>query len=438
MFYIVSARVIALGDSLAGVPGCVTLPQAVERLAGAGASLDKMPLKVARLAALADTTSQSIAAALVPGAWRAQRLGALLSMPSEVRLAEALRLQQQSFEEARATLRRRRWGSAQSDCGPLGERSLPSRVVGRDVLVVVPSMFQSGAHAAWIEVSRYLSPADVAFVVGRSTALKGFLEARGFPVIDVGEGLVPASAQDAATFLAALDDVQPSVVHFDGAEGNTWAQAAFLRGARVVQHVRLNDVDRFRPAFVYAAAIVGVSPHVCGQIEARVGSGTRVEHIPDGVCLESRPPRVPGTDGRATSTADAEDESLLCLCVGRVEPAKGQLRVLDIFRSLRNQLTCRLVIVGPCGNDAAYCDEVRDRTHAPELAADVAWEPFTYPMDDLYRQAHVVLVGSRNEALGMVGLETLAAGGLLVAQRSTGYECIINPGALGGPPVRRA
>ena len=73
VFYIVSARVIALGDSLAGVPGCVTLPQAVQRLAGAGASLDKMPLKVARSAALADTTSQSIAAALVPGAWRAQR-----------------------------------------------------------------------------------------------------------------------------------------------------------------------------------------------------------------------------------------------------------------------------------------------------------------------------------------------------------------------------
>ena len=443
VFYIVSARIIALVDSLAGVPGCVTLPQAVERLAGAGASLDETPLKVVRLASLADTSSRSVAAALVPSAWTTQRLGALLSLPSESRLAAALRLQQHSFQDARAALRslhscRGRRGTPlhrvpfgerplPSTGLPFGERPLPSGRVGRDILVVVPSMFQSGAHAAWIEVSRYLSPAQVAFVVGRSTALQSVLEAQGFLVCAVGDGLAPGSAQDAAAFLAALDDVQPAVVHFDGAEGNAWAQAAFLRGARVVQHVRLNDVDRFRPAFVYADAIVGVSPPVCGQVEARVGSGLRVEHIPDGVCLESRPPRMPGTEGRPALTAGEAGEGLLCLCVGRVEPAKGQLRVLDIFRSLRSQLACRLILVGPCGNDAAYCDEVRDRMETPELAADVAWEPFTYPMDDLYRRAHVVLVGSRNEALGMVGLETLAAGGLLVAQRSTGYECIIDP-----------
>ena len=38
-----------------------------------------------------------------------------------------------------------------------------------------------------------------------------------------------------------------------------------------------------------------------------------------------------------------------------------------------------------------------------------------------------MLVGSRNEALGMVGLEAIAAGALLVAQRSTGYAAIIDP-----------
>lgn len=412
--YIVSARAIALLASVGGVPGSVTLPQAIERLAGAGASIDRSPLKIGNLTVLASETSQSLESVPPPQVWRSPHLGALLSMPSDDRLAEALRLQRQSFSDARATLHRRPNTDAVRTQG-----------AHRDVLVVAPSLYQSGAHAAWIEVSGYLSPAQVAFVVGRATHLQHVLESKGFTVFPVDEGLGPASAPDAAAFTAALGQARPAVVHFDGAEGSTWAAAAFARGARIVQHVRLNDVDRFRPAFVYAAAIVGVSAHVCAEVQARVGQAVRVEHIPDGVCLQWRPIRLSRGAGGTPVTTDGG--RVLCLCVGRVEPAKGQLRVLDIFACLRALVPCRLIIVGPCGSEAAYCDEVRDRILSEFPESEVAWEPFRSEMDDLYQQAHVVLVGSRNEALGMVGLETLAAGALLVAQRSTGYESIIDP-----------
>lgn len=412
--YIASARAIALAAAIGGVPGCVTVPHAVERLAAAGASLAGRRLSVGSVALADGTDLPSIAAALSPRAWTTGHLDFLLSLPSESRLPELLRLQQQALGDARAVLHRLR--SPRADRPNAGANG---------VLVVVPSMYQSGAHAAWSELLDYLSPAQAAFVVGHATALRRRLEARGFTVVPAHDGLAAGSAQDAAAFLTALDRLRPAVVHFDGAECSAWAAAVGARGVRVVQHIRLNDVDRFSPAFVYADAVIGVSPDVCRDVETRVGSAVRVEHIPDGVCLLSR--RRRGAARAAARGGDRPHDGVLCLCIGRVEPAKGQLRVLDIFRSLRQRIACRLVIVGPCGRDAAYCDEVRDRILADHPSGEVTWEPFRPSLDDLYARAHVVLVGSRNEALGMVGLETLAAGALLVAHRSTGYEHIVDP-----------
>jgi glycosyltransferase involved in cell wall biosynthesis len=412
--YIASARAIAVAASIGGVPGCVTLPQVLERLEAAGASLEQRSLASGTVSLGQGTGIASIATALSPQAWLASRIDSLLSLPSEARLAEALRLQHHSLGEARARLER-----LAASATP-GTNSATSRV-----LVVLPSMFQSGAHAAWSELAGHLSPARVAFVVGHGTVLQRQLQARGFTVCAVQDGLRAGSAADAATFIETLDDVRPALVHFDGTESNQWAAVASARGMRVVQHVRLNDAQRFSPAFVYASAVVGVSPPVCREVRLRVGTAVRVEQIPDGVCLTSRPVR--SADRFGQSPAERPVGGVVCLCVGRVEPAKGQLRVLDIFRSLRDRIACRLVIVGPCGRDAAYCDEVRDRILADHPSGDVTWEPFRSAMDDLYAQADVVLVGSRNEALGMVGLEALASGALLVAHRSTGYEHIVDP-----------
>ena len=414
VLYVVSARLLTLMEGAGAVPESVTIPQAVERLTAAGARLDR-DLRVARLAPRdVSWHDQAIAAALPSPVWTTQRLGSLLASPPDSRLVEALRREQRVHADAREAIRCRAW----RDNPVAADTRTP-------VLVTVPSRFQSGAQAAWAELVDYLPPAHVAFVVGRGTVLRDVLQSRGFTTYETTDGMAATSAPDAAVFLAALDHTRPELVHFDGVEGNAWAATVHERGMRVVQHVRLNDVERFRPSFVYAGAIVGVSSHVCREIDVRVGATSRVVHIPDGVCLRSRPQRLPEAC-RAASGGDG----LSCLCAGRVEPAKDQLRVLDIVEALRHVVPCRLQIVGSCGRDAAYCDQLRDRMRAAGDGID--WHPFVHPMSDLYRQADVVIVGSRNEALGMVGLEALAAGALLVAHRSTGYASIVDPSHLEG------
>jgi glycosyltransferase involved in cell wall biosynthesis len=258
---------------------------------------------------------------------------------------------------------------------------------------------------------------DVAFVCGRDTALRRLLDARGFTTWQTSDAMAPRSAGDAAVFLEALDVLRPDVIHFDGSEGSTWAPVAFARGTRIVQHVRLNELDRFEPAFAFADAVVAVAPHLQRRIAARLGPSARVEHIADGIDLQAR---VPVSRGRAA------DGRVRCLCVGRVEPEKGTSQVLDIARALSMLVPCDLLAVGSCGHDPAYCDAFTAGVLAAAPPLTARWRSFTQPIHELYAGADVVIVASRNEALGMVGLEALAAGCLLVARRSAGYACIVD------------
>ncbi len=417
---VVSREALEVLAAAGPVPRCVTVADAVERLLGVSGPSPGRGLKARRVApAAVEWADEHLARGLPPDAWKAVPGAAVLACDSAVRLVEATGHVRRSVAAARASLEQWR-----------GSRRGTSR--GRQpVLVTVPSMFQSGANNAWEEVSAHLSPHDVAFVVGRATALGQVLTRRGFTVFETGEAPAARSVAAAAAFLEALATVAPRVVHFDGIEGNGWAPLAFSRGARVVQHVRLNDVDRFQPAFGYADAIVTVSEVLRRDVAARVGEATRVEHVPDGICLDARRRATPRrnvsvADTVRTAAGEATPGGVSCLCVGRVEPEKGQLRVLDIVEALSAHLPCRLVLLGSCGSDPAYCDEVTRRILSAPDRVRATWHSFTHPIARYYDEADVVLVASRNEALGMVGIEALAAGCLLVAQRSTGYAVIVD------------
>ena len=376
VFYVASARALAMAEAAGAVAGAVTIPHAIERLRRLGLSAREVPLAVTRLTPQdVGWHGRAVAEALDASAWKDWPAMALLALDSPSRLAAALRAQGNDLARDRTRLQQAR-ASVWDD---VTDRR-------RSVLVTVPAMYQSGANAAWEALLPALPTDDVAFICGRDTALQRLLDARGFTTYRTADGMVPRSARDAAVFLEALGTVRPDVIHFDGAEGSTWAPAAFARGTRVVQHVRLNDLERFQPAFAYADAIVAVAPHLQQRITARLGPSARVEHIADGIDLQAFPAKAPGpTNGRVR-----------CLCVGRVEPEKGTAQVLEIARALAALVPCELLVVGSCGHDPAYCDAFTADVLAASPPLTVTWRSFTHPIHALYANADVVLVGSRS------------------------------------------
>lgn len=106
--------------------------------------------------------------------------------------------------------------------------------------------------------------------------------------------------------------------------------------------------------------------------------------------------------------------------VGRIEPAKG---TLDLVQAMRG-IDARLVVVGDGSGD--YADQVR--REAGERAV------FTGQVDDartLMSWFDVLAVPSHGEAFGTVAAEALAAGTPVVATRGGGIEEYVVPGRNG-------
>lgn len=309
---------------------------------------------------------------------------------------------------------------------PLEEAEMSPSTSARDVLIALPSPYQTGAHFAWLALLEHLEPARVGFLVARGTHLARELARRGFATTLVGSGWLAAQGRDPHYWPRALDVLRPSVLHADGAECTSLLAGARQHGARIVVHVRLTVVERFLPACTSADTVVAVSSWLQRTLSSRLGT-TPVVHIPDGVAVDARAAREP-----------LGDRPVRLVCIGRVEPAKDQLRVLDIAVALAARRPCEIRFVGPCGNDVAYADEVAARLRACPPTLRASWMSFSHPVTPHYAWADVVLVASRNEALGMVGLEALAAGVLLVAQRSSGYVEIVDQEAGEGLLFDRA
>jgi len=107
------------------------------------------------------------------------------------------------------------------------------------------------------------------------------------------------------------------------------------------------------------------------------------------------------------------------LTVGRVDPRKNHLRMLEAFEMLvKEGLPHRWVIAGPAG----WRSEEFERALAESPARDrVDWRRFV-PEDELpmlYAQADVMLFASLSEGFGLPPLEAMAAGTAVVTSAVT-------------------
>lgn len=161
-----------------------------------------------------------------------------------------------------------------------------------------------------------------------------------------------------------------------------------------------------------AAMVLPISPSTADAVMALGIPRERIEVVPPGVAIPETP-AAPRVDQRI-------------LFVGRQEPEKGVVDALTAMRALLVDYpaaTARVVGVGSLAPLATAAAQREDRLEylgaidAAELARQ-------------YAEAAVVLMPSRYEGLGLVALEAMAAGAVVVGYSVDGLRDAVGPGGI--------
>lgn len=242
----------------------------------------------------------------------------------------------------------------------------------------------------------------------------------------------PATFWDGVERLAALAARwQPDVIHTHA--GVPACAAAIVRDRRswagaIVAH--LNSWGVGRPAWMDGMDAWGLGRAdrvVCisrAYLERLVGLGVprrAVRYVPWGIDLAGAP----------AASAARENGTPVIGFVGRIEPRKDQIRLVEAFGRLRRRhRELRLELVGPIA-DEAYAAELAHAIarsgaagaialmgHVEDVAARVGgWRVFVSP--------------SRDEGQGLAVLEAMALGVPVVAAAAHGIEDFVEDGRTG-------
>lgn len=117
---------------------------------------------------------------------------------------------------------------------------------------------------------------------------------------------------------------------------------------------------------------------------------------------------------------------------GRFDPQKGQFMLLQAFKEL-NDNSIDLAFIGQAtmneGNE--YVQQVNDFIQQNGLANRVHLLPFRNDMEVFYSAMDAFVMGSKCETVGMVTLEAMATGTIVIGSNAGGTREILREGKLG-------
>ena len=178
-------------------------------------------------------------------------------------------------------------------------------------------------------------------------------------------------------------------------------------------------------AFARADAVV-CSAHAYGDLLVQHGvPRNRITYLPWGLPLDSLPQRL---DPRRALTPETR---LTLGFVGRIEPRKGQLHLVQALAVLRDTFPmARLELVGPVA-DEAYAARLDDAIR--DLGLDEAVRLSGRVRNPARRMSRwdVFVSASTDEGQGLAVLEAMALGVPVVARRVAGIDDFLDDGVTG-------
>ena len=129
---------------------------------------------------------------------------------------------------------------------------------------------------------------------------------------------------------------------------------------------------------------------------------------------------------------DLPENVFLVGLAGRFDIQKGQLLLLDAVENNPNKAIHVVLLGEPTHNEGdEYARLLQEKIATPELKNRVFIRPFRSDIETFYRAIDVFVMASKAETVGMVTLEALASGCLVIGSNAGGTPEILGEGKRG-------
>jgi N-acetyl-alpha-D-glucosaminyl L-malate synthase BshA len=178
-----------------------------------------------------------------------------------------------------------------------------------------------------------------------------------------------------------------------------------------------------RFAIEQSDAVTAVSQWLHDETVREFGTTREIRVIPNFVDTDVFRPRP---DLRAANPLRRGDEKLI-IHASNFRPVKNVHRVAEIFAMVRQDLKCRLVLVGD-GPELATIERLTKRLGVHD---DVLFLGVQEEMEEVMAMADVLILPSEHESFGLVALEAISCGVPVVVSNRGGLPEVITEGESG-------
>jgi glycosyltransferase involved in cell wall biosynthesis len=156
----------------------------------------------------------------------------------------------------------------------------------------------------------------------------------------------------------------------------------------------------------------------------------RIIVIPSGVELEQFKQLPSQTNAR--EMLNLKSDHLVIGLIGRFDPHKGQMVLIEALNQLRDQPLEVCFLGEPTrGEGSSYLTQMNEAIARFELSDRIHFRPFRNDIETFYAAMDVIVMATNAETVGMVTIEALACGKPIIATNSGGSPEILEFGKLG-------
>lgn len=156
----------------------------------------------------------------------------------------------------------------------------------------------------------------------------------------------------------------------------------------------------------------------------------RIRVIPSGLDLRNFEKELTKVEARKILELPAD--KIIFGLIGRFDPHKGQLLLLESLGKIENPNVCICFLGEPTKEaNSDYFDKMKEMIRSKDLENRVFIRPYRKDISVFFNAINAFVMASRAETFGMVTIESMACGTPILASNAGGSPEILNHGKFG-------